>query len=248
MGCTSSIVPAGALDARQAEATVSTVQTTAALGSLALEASLYQIDPTNFAPLSSPPDVNATGDATSGTVTVDFGTGTAVNNATVAGTMLASYSVSGGTTVSITVTFSGLTTSTSAAGTATIGGSLTVSATLNGSSNVSGAISGSVTANTMQSMTTVTPSLTYSIDGTPTTGGITVDGSVGVDSSLYGQWTANLTAIQATISQASRVISSGVAALQRNSFPNVTVTMTFTGSNTGSLEVNPSGYTKSFML
>jgi hypothetical protein len=242
------VIPAGLLDAQQAEATVSTVHTSAALGSMALQASLNQIDPTNFAPLSSPPLVNGTGDATSGTVNIDFGTGTMVNNATVAGEMVASYTVTGGTSVSITVTFSNLTTMTSAAGTATIGGSLTLSGTLNSSSNITGTISGSLTAMASGNSTTVTPTLTYAIDGTPSTGDITVDGTVGIDSSLYGEWTATLTAIHALISQATRVIDTGTAALERSGFPSVTVTMMFTGANAGSLEVDPSGYTKNFTL
>ncbi|MHC4814284.1 MAG: hypothetical protein ACYTGO_18040 [Planctomycetota bacterium] len=234
-------------DADTAEATASSAHTTAALGSMALEASLNQIDPTNFAPLSGPPSVNAVGNATSGTVTIDFGTGTQVNNATVSGTMIGTYSVSGNS-VTVTVTFSSLTANTSAGGDATFDGSLTLAATLNGTSNIAGTLTGSVTASNGGDTTTVTPNLTYAIDGTPTTGDITLAGTVGLDSSVYGDWTATLTAITATVSQTDRVINSGTLAMARTSFPPITATMVFTGQNSGTLDVSPGGFSKNFTL
>lgn len=234
-------------DADNAEATASSTHTTAALGSLALEATLNQIDPTNFAPLSGPPAVTAVGDATSGTVTIDFGTGTEVNNATVSGTVVGTYSVSGNS-VTVTVTFSSLTANTSKAGSMAIDGSLTLTATLNGTSNISGAFTGSVTATVGGETTTVTPNLTYNIDGTPTSGDIDLAGTMGIDSSVYGDWTATLSAITATVSQSTRSINSGTLELDRSSFPPITVTMQFTGANSGTLEVSPTGYSKDFTL
>ncbi len=247
-GCSDSSTIAGLLDANNAESTASAGQTTAALSSMALEASLFQIEPANFAPLSGPPGVTPTGDPTSGTVTVDFGAGTVVNNATVSGTMVATYLVTGGTSVSITVTFSGLTANTSAGGAATIAGSLTLTGTLTGNSNITGTFAGSVTATTSGNTTTVTPNLTYAINGAPTTGDITLDGTVGLDSSIYGDWIATLTAINGTVSQSTREITSGIVALDRSGFLPVTATMTFTGANSGTLVVSPSGFTRNFDL
>ena len=89
-------------DPETAEATASSAPITASLGSMALEASLNRIDAGDFAALSGPPSVVATGNPTSGTVTLDFGTGTEVNNATVSGTVVGTYTVSGGTSVSVT--------------------------------------------------------------------------------------------------------------------------------------------------
>jgi hypothetical protein len=244
-GCSTDITKL--LDSDAAEATASSAHLTTALGSIIRQASLNQIDPTHFGALSSPPSVSATGNPSAGTVTIDFGVGTMVNNATVAGTAVGTYSVTGNS-VSVTVSFSGLTAQTSAAGSMTVGGSLTVTATLNGSSNITGGLNGSVTTSVAGFDTTVTPNLTYSIDGTPSTGDFDVDGTIGLDSSVYGDWTATLTAINATISQASRDINSGTLEMDRSSFPSVTVTMQFTGTNTGTLDVSPSGFTKSFTL
>ncbi len=243
-GCSSS---KALTDPETAEATASSAHTSAALGSIALEACLNQVDPSHFAPLSAPPSVSATGDANGGTVTVDFGTGTKVNNATVSGTVIGTYSVSG-SSVSVTVTFSGVTAQTAAAGPIAVTGSLTLTATLNGSSNVSGTLTGSVTTTAGSNTTTVTPNLTYSVDGTPTTGDIDLNGTIGLDSSVYGDWTATLNAINATISQTSRDINSGTLVLDRSSFPSITVTMQFSAANTGTLDVSPSGYTRSFTL
>ncbi len=243
-GCGDSSTIAGLLDANNAESTASAAQTTAALSSIALQASLNQIDSTHFAPLDGPPGVTPG----IGTVTVDFGAGTMANNATVSGTMLGTYTVTGGTEVSITVTFSGLTANTSAGGAAAIDGSLTLTGTLNGSSNITGTLAGTVTATTSGNTTTVTPNLTYAIDGTPTTGDITLDGTVGLDSSIYGDWTATLTTVNGTVSQSTREITSGVVDLDRSGFPPVTATMTFTGANSGTLVVTPSGFTRNFDL
>ena len=235
-------------DPVQAEATASSAQITAALGSMALEASLNQIDSSNFAPLSGPPSVVATGDPTSGTVTLDFGTGTEVNNATMSGTVVGTYTVSGGTDVSVTVTFSDLTANTSAGGNAGITGSLTLTATLNGTSNISGAFTGSLTAAVNGETATVTPNLTYSLDGTPSTGDITLAGTMGLDSSLYGDWDATLTALTATISQSNRAINSGTLELERSGLLPITATMVFTGENSGTLDISPGGFEKEFTL
>jgi hypothetical protein len=248
-GCDASLTNLSALlDADQAEATASSAQTTAALGSLALEATLNQIDPANFAGLSGPPVVNATGDATSGTVTVDIAAGTEINNASVSGSVIATYLVTGGTSVSITVSFPSLTANTSAGGAMTIDGSLTLTATLNGTSNIAGSLTGSATTTVDGQTTTVTPDLTFAIDGTPTTGNISLGGDIGIDSSLYGDWTATLTSLTGTISQATRVISEGAIGLARNSFPPVSVTMLFTAANSGTLEVSPFGFVRLFTL
>jgi len=233
-------------DPEAAEATASSAHTTAALGSVVLEAALNQIDAANFAPLNGPPSVVATGNATAGTVTLDFGTGTAVNNATIAGTAVGTYSVSGNS-VTVTVTFSGMTAQTSSAGSMAVTGSMTLTATLNGSSNISGAMTGTVTTTVGSDTNAVTPNLTYSIDGTPTTGDITLAGTIGLDSSVYGDWTATLTAINATVSQTSRDINSGTLELDRSSFP-ITATMLFTGANTGTLDISPGGFQKDFTL
>lgn len=234
-------------DPEIAEATASSAHTTWTLGSMALQASLNQIDSGNFAALSGPPSVGATGNSTAGTVTLDFGTGTTVNNATVAGTVVGTYSVTGNA-VTVTVTFSGVTAQTNAAGSMAITGSLTVTATLNGSSNISGTLTGSVTTDVAGNTTTVTPNLTYDIDGTPTTGDIDLAGTIDLDSSLYGDWEATLTAINATVSQTSRNINSGTLELDRSSFPSVTATLQFTGTNQGTLDISPGGFSKDFTL
>lgn len=234
-------------DPEVAEATASSAHTTAALGSMVLQASLNQIDAAHFAALNGPPSVVATGNATLGTVTLDFGTGTTVNNATVSGSVVGNYTVSGNS-VTVNVTFSGVTAETGSAGSMAVTGSLTVTATLNGSSNISGTLTGSVTTDAAGNTTTVTPNLTYNIDGTPTTGDINLAGTIGLDSSVYGDWTATLTAINATLSQASRDINSGTLELERNSFPSITATMLFTGLNTGTLDISPGGFQKSFTL
>ena len=127
-------------------------------------------------------------------------------------------------------------------------GSLTVTATLNGSSNISGAFTGSVTTTAGANSTTVTPNLTYDLDGTPSTGDIELAGTMDVDSSVYGDWTATLTALEATISQSTRTINSGTLAMQYNSALSFTVTMQFTTANAGDLDVSPSGYSKAFTL
>ncbi len=246
-GCNSSSEIAGLLDASQAESTASAAHTNAAVSSLALEAALFQIDAANFAPLTGPPTVSATGTPTVGTVTIDFGAGSDVNNATVAGTVTAAYTVTGNS-VSITVTPSGLTTNTQSGGTMTLTGATTVTATLNGTSNIAGAITGTMIATSVSDTVTITPNLTYAIDGTPTTGDITLDGTIGILSTRYGDWTATLTAINGTISQATRAINSGTLVMDRNFILPITATLVFTGSNVGTIDVNPSGYTRSFSL
>ena len=247
-GCNSSSEVAGLLDASQAESTASAAHTNAALSALALEAALFEIDAVNFAPLTAPPTVSATGTPIFGTVTIDFGAGTDVNNATVAGTVIAAYTVTGNS-VSINVTPSGLTTNTQSGGTMTLTGSMTVTATLNGTpTNIAGAITGTMTATSVSDTVTITPNLTYVLDGTPTTGDITLDGTIGIDSSRYGDWTATLTAINATVSQATRAINSGTLVMDRNFILPITATLVFTGSNIGTIDVNPSGYTRSFSL
>ncbi len=225
----------------------SSAHTTTALGAIALQACLNEIDPGHFAPLSTPPGVIATGDASGGTVTIDFGTGTRVNNATVSGAVVANYGVSGDS-VTITVTFSGLAARTTPAGSMGITGSLTVTATLNDTSSISGALSGAVTTTASSNITVLTPNLAFAIDGTPITGDVGIDGTMGADSSAHGSWTATLTGIHATVSQSSRDIRSGTLAMQHDEYLSYTVTMQFTAPNTGTLDVSPSGATKIFTL
>ena len=63
-----------------------------------------------------------------------------------------------------------------------------------------------------------------------------------------GDWVATLTALTATVSQSTRAINSGTLELDRSTFPAITATMTFTGQNTGTLEISPGGFQKTFTL
>ncbi|RMG18188.1 MAG: hypothetical protein D6731_02700 [Planctomycetota bacterium] len=237
-------------DGDQGQAVAANTQATGALTSLAVEASLNQADAANFTALQTPPQVTATGSATNGTVSLDFGTGTVVNNATVEGVLTADFTASGASgsiSATVTVTFSNLRVQTARGGDATLNGQVTVSVTTTGST-ATGSITGSVTAVSNLDTVTVTPSLTYTINGSPTGGTVQLGGTVGIDSQRYGDWTATFTNLLASITATARDITQGSLALTRNSSPSVTVTLTFTAPNQGTLTVTPSGVSTSFTL
>jgi hypothetical protein len=242
----SSSTNAGVPDQDQAQVIVASTQTVPAAAQLTLGATLNQIDPTNFPPLQSPPTAMVTGNASAGTVNLDFGAGTTVNNATFAGTLQSTYTVTGND-VSITVDLTGLTIITTSAGSVDAAGTLTIVATLNGTAMITSTITGTVTLTNPTQTVTVTPNLTVTLDGQ--TSLATANGTSGIDHNMLGVWTANFNNIVASQAlSAMRSINSGVLSLTRQTAPSLTAEFTFTGANSGDLVVSPLGLTISFVL
>lgn len=95
---------------------------------LAMLATLNAMDSTNHPPLQgSSPAVSTTGNATAGTVTLDFGNGTIVNNATLRGRVVATYTAavingSGSGSASLSIDLDDLEFTTSSAGAVQVSG------------------------------------------------------------------------------------------------------------------------------
>jgi hypothetical protein len=236
--------PASSTDSGQAQVALSSAQTTNSAAALALGATLSFMNTGSFVGLQNPPAVTATGDPnTVGTVTVDFGTGTVVNNAIISGQIVSTFTRSGND-ATITTVFNGFETTTTAHGTATTVGTLTTTTTMAGTV-ATGTITGSVTTTQSGDATTVTPNLTYSYDGTA--GTIVLNGTSAIVSSSVGSWTATLTNVAASVTAATREITSGSVRLDRSGIP-ISLNFVITGPNTGTVTITPGGITQSFTL
>lgn len=232
----------------KSEATTASAQSSTALGSLALEASLNQIDPT-YAPLTGPPTVTpgVGNTATSGTVNLDFGSGTVVNNATVSGQIDAAYTVSANA-ATVTVTYTNVSVDTAAAGVVVLSGSLTITvADVTLAPSATGTITGTLTAASTDDVTTITPDLTYSVSGTAPTS-IVVDGTMGLQSTAYGDWDGTFTGVTGSISPLTREITAGSINLASTSIPGLGADFVFTGANTGTVTIAPTGISTAFTL
>jgi hypothetical protein len=220
--------------------------TTMAASTLALQAALNQIDPTNFQALQGPPATSATGNTTAGTVTLDFGAGTTINNSTFSGMFTSAYTAAGNS-VSVSLNLTGLSIQTNSTGTAAATGILVVGATLNATSNITGTVTGTAALTNATDTITVTPNLTLALDGQ--TAASTLNGTSGIVHDTLGTWNATITNIVATqLMTATRTINSGAVSLVRQTAPSLTVDFNFTGANMGILSIPALGLTVSFTL
>lgn len=250
-GCSSGSSSGGTTtttDAAAAEETTgTTVQAATAPATVGIEAALAAID-SSFPALGAPPTVTVTGTSTDGTVTVDFGTATVVNNATVGGSVAVSY-VRSGNGATLGLTFSGLEVTTSANGSVTVSGDLTSSVTLGGSGTASGTLKGTMTVSTSSS-NGQTDSVTSTLDLTwsASAGTLVVSGRITSNGTRNGSWTLDLASLTLAVAAPPRSITAGTITLMRQLGVPVTVTIAFTGTNTGTITTNPPGTTTTFSL
>lgn len=203
-----------------------------------LLAFLAQVEPTTFAPPVGP-TISASGTPSSGSLTVDFGSGSILNMLTLSGAVTGSWAQTGPTAWQVSLAFADFGTTSLLGGTSRLDGSLTLAVAITGTT-VSATLSGSLTKVSTSllsgtSTTTITPSITYAIDAA--TGLSVLDGSLAIATDGLGTWTA----VADSLTFGSGAVQSGAFEMQRNSFPAVSVTFTFTQPNQGTYAVRPLG-------
>lgn len=217
---------------------------------MALKASLAIMEPGSFQPVQGTrPNISASGTATNGSVTVDFGSsqtsGTEISDATLRGEVQATF-VRSGNSATVTVTYTTLVATTEHLGTVVVDGSLTYACTINGGT-VTGTISSSVDVDSSRDFSRFTStSLSFTLSSA---GSNVISGSSNVQSTARGDWTISYANVTYTVDpQQARVVSSGSAVVTRNTGSALSVSLLFTGPNVGTLTVSPGGSTRSFDL
>lgn len=210
-----------------------------------LLAALAQIQPGVFAPPIGP-SLTATGTPASGTVVVDFGSGSIFNKLTLTGAVSASWNATGPERWDLTLTFTKFGTDSFIGGSSILDGSLTFAVHITGTT-VSAALIGSVTKTSTSlfsgtSVTTISPNLTYAFDAA--SGTSVLDGTLDLSTDSLGTWSASSRAL----TFATGSVESGEVELQRLSFPKVGVTFTFTSPDQGTFMVSPLGIPGTFSL
>lgn len=218
-------------------------------GQMALKESLSRMD-ASFGPTAARPNVSASGNSASGSVTLDFGgsstSGTVINEVRYRGEVDATY-VRAGSSATVNVDFRSLTAEDEYLGLSDVDGTLTYSVTI-GTGTATGSITGDVAVDTTVQLNDFEPqNLTFTL--TDSTDQIVHTGTSEVVSSLRGDWNlsyGNLLSVLET--PAARSINSGSAALTRTSGSSVSVTLLFTSPNAGTLTITPGSTTRSFRL
>jgi hypothetical protein len=213
---------------------------------VALQAALAHMVPGSFFPPTGVALV-ASGSPTAGTVLVDFGSGSLFNKLVWTGALHVSWTKTGDDSWTVTVDFHNFGMD-SFLGASTLDGTLTVAVTVAGdvaTTSVLGSVS-----HTSSSLLSGVSTMTVTLDVTTVVDGANdvteVDGVVDVDtdSSLSGDWTASA----ADLVFADGDVASGEVALERRSFPSVTVTFTFTEPSEGTWRMDPPGVVGTFSL
>lgn len=217
---------------------------------MALHAAMAYMEPGTFPPVhGSRPNLSYAGSTTNGGVVVDFGgsstSGTEISDARLRGEVEAVFTRSGNNII-VTVDFTTLLATTEYLGTVAVDGTMTYNGTINGGT-VTGTVSGSVDTDNAFDFSTFTPSsmsFTFSSAGTNV-----LTGSGTVSSTARGNWTvtyANVTYHVDPFGQ--RWVDSGSAVVTRNTGSALSVSLLFTGPNSGTLTISPGGRTRSFDL
>jgi len=252
LGCSSGSSSSGGApaesDAAAAQGTTgSSVQAATTPATVALQATLAAID-SAFPALGAPPTVTRTGTAMSGTVTVDFGGGTVVNAATVSGAVSVTYDRAGNS-ATFSLSFVDVLVTTSANGALAVDGSLTSSVTLGGAGTASGTLDGSLSvASTGASGQSDAVSVTFDLSWTASGGALVLSGRTTSSGTRHGSWTIDLASLTFALAAPPRAISAGTISLLRQAGAPVTVTIVFTGPNTGTITTTPPGTTTAFSL
>ncbi|HBP20771.1 MAG TPA: hypothetical protein DEA08_23650 [Planctomycetes bacterium] len=210
-----------------------------------LQAALAQIQPETFAPPIGP-SLTATGTPLSGAVVVDFGSGSIFNKLTFTGAVGGTWTATGAERWELTLTFTQFGTDSLIGGSSLLDGSLSYAVQITGST-VTAVLSGSVTKTSSSffsgtSVTTVSPNLSYAVD--TATGLSVIDGTLDLSTGTLGTWSVTSRAL--TFGSGS--VRSGELQLERRSFPQVSVTFTFTSPAGGTFLVDPLGIPGTFSL
>lgn len=226
------------------EVTSAAVQAGAGTASLALQAALAQLTSAVPAP-QTPPSLSVTGDASSGSATLDFGAGTTIYNATVSGAITSSWTRSGDS-ATVTLGFSSLSVTNAQNGTLLLSGDLSASVDLSGA-NPTGRLSGSLALSTSPTNgTSDSVSASFDVGYSLANTTLVLDSDVTLSSSRNGSWTLAMTSL--TLDTSARAITSGTLTCTRTTGPSVTVTFAFTSANAGTLTVTPPGTSQPFSL
>jgi hypothetical protein len=247
-GGTSGSSGGGSVDERRVgELVLESCLAPTAIAEVALQATLSLTLPGTFDPPIGP-TLTASGTPTSGTVLVDFGSGSILNQLTLNGAVMVSWDQTGPNAWTVTVTFTRFGTDSLIGGSSSLDGALTLAVSVTGSVATTG-LSGSVTRVTSSllsgtSTLTIAPNLVYTIDRAAAA--TVLDGSLTVttDSGTVGGWTASAR----SLTFADDSVQSGELELERDSFPRVEVLFEFTAPDEGEWTLTPPGVSGTFSL
>lgn len=219
-----------------------------AAGSMALQAAIAVMDPTNHDVIQARPNVSVSGTSTNGSLELDFGTTSSTGNEIAEVDLreeLDATFTRSNNSGTVNVSFPSLIARTDHLGTVDVFGTMVYTCTFSGAT-----CSGTVVLD----LTTVSNFETSDVSGTlnyTVTNGVVryTSGTLDTDSSVHGDWTSTVSNVELDTNQASfRFIDSGSIGLTRTSGSSLGVSLLFTSPNRGTLTISPGSTTRSFDL